>query len=90
MNSYRLFRNGWFSKHIPVVCLIAACHALFSFSMLMRGLLFRTGAIGGMIFLVAIAPLGREAAFPCSLIMAAGLGLLLRKRNDYLWIRTLN
>lgn len=87
-DSYKVFINGWFSAHITaVVCLIAAGQAMIAFSMLMRGTLFRIGAAGGIVFLLAIAPLGVGAAFPCTLLMAASLWILWGRRNEYLWIK---
>jgi len=84
---YRHFINGWFSAHITmVVGFIATCQSLIAISMLFKGWLFKTGAIGAIIFLIAIAPLGFGAAFPCTLIMAAAILLMLRKKEiGYLW-----
>jgi hypothetical protein len=84
---YQHFINGWFSTHITVtIGFIAICQALIALSMLLKGWIFKTGAIGAIIFLLAIAPLGFGSAFPCTLIMAASIWLLLRKKEiDYLW-----
>jgi Domain of unknown function (DUF4342) len=55
--------------------------------MLLKGWVFRAGSIGAIIFLLAIAPLGVGAAFPCTVIVAISTWLLLRnKQIDYLWI----
>ena len=85
-----LYRNiilGWFSHHITlVVGIIATCQALIALSMLLKGMIFRIGAVGGLIFLLAIAPLGVGSAFPCTIILAIGLWLLLRRKDiDYVW-----
>lgn len=84
---YRHFINGWFSAHITLaVGFIATCQLLIAISMFFKGWLFKIGAIGAIIFLTAISPLGFGAAFPCTLIMAAAIILILRKREiDYLW-----
>ena len=84
---YRHFINGWFSTHITLaVGVIATCQALIALSMLLKGWIFKTGATGAIIFLVAIGPLGIGAAFPCTLIMAASIWLLLRnKKINYFW-----
>ena len=84
---YRNFINGWFSTHITLtVGFIATCQSLIAISMLFKGWIFKTGAIGSIIFLIAIAPLGFGAAFPCTLIMAVSILLLLRKKKiNYLW-----
>ena len=85
---YRHFINGWFSTHITLaVGFIATCQALIAFSMLCKGWIFKTGAVGAIIFLLAIAPLGVGSAFPCTVILAVSIWLLLRyKEVDYLWI----
>jgi hypothetical protein len=87
---YRDFINGWFSTHITLtVGTIATCQALIAMSMLLKGWIFKTAAIGAIIFLLAIAPLGVGAAFPCTVIMAVSIWLLLRnKKINYLWIST--
>jgi hypothetical protein len=85
---YRQFIRGWFSSHIrEVVGFIATCQGLIALAMLLRGWLFKIGAIAGIVFLLAILPLGMGSAFPCTLIMAAAMGLLLRGYADYLWRR---
>ncbi len=90
-NWYREFINGWFSKHIPhVVGFIATCQGLIALSMLLKGWLFKTGCIGGIIFLLAIAPLGVGSGFPCTITFALGLGVLFRKGKDYLLLNKIN
>lgn len=85
---YRRFILGWFSSHITLaVGFIATCQALIAIAMLFKGWIFKTGAIGAIIFLLAIAPLGVGSAFPCTIILAAGMWLLLREKEiDYLWV----
>lgn len=85
---YRDFIQGWFSWHITLaVGFIATCQALIAVSMLLRGWIFKTAAIGAVIFLVAIAPLGVGSAFPCTIILAIAMWSLMRQKEiDYLWI----
>ena len=80
--------HGWFSKHITlVVGFIATYQALIAVSMLLKGWIFEMGIIGGIVFLLAIAPLGVGAAFPCTVILAIALWRVLRiKETDYLWL----
>ena len=87
LSVYKQFIRGWFSKHITeMVIFIAACQALIAISMLLKGWVLKTGAIGAIIFLLAIAPLGVGSAFPFSLIASAALYLIIRKgANEYLW-----
>jgi len=84
---YRDFIQGFFSQHITMfVIIIALCQFLIGVSMLLKGVIFRIGAIGGIVFLISIAPLGVGSAFPASVVMAAGLFVLIRKNSiTYLW-----
>lgn len=87
-NLYRDFIQGWFSWHITLaVGFIATCQALIAIAMLLKGWIFKTAATGAIIFLVAIAPLGVGSAFPCTIILATAMWLLMRQKEiDYVWI----
>ena len=89
---YKDFIFGFFSKHITSLVLsVAVCQFLISMSMLLKGIIFRLGTIGGMIFLISIAPLGKGSGFPCSLILAFGLYLLYQKgATEWLWTAIFN
>lgn len=84
---YKQIINGWFSRHIQLsVGFIAICQALIAISMLLHKWLFRTGAIGAIIFLVAIIPFGLGSGFPTTLLMAIAMIIILRKHTDqYIW-----
>jgi hypothetical protein len=84
---YRAFICGWFAGNIKLaVGVIAACQGMIAISMLMKGWVFRVGAIGAMIFLVAILPLGIGSGFPCTAIMVAAIYILLKKADDrFIW-----
>lgn len=84
---YSRFINGWFGQHIQlVVGLIAVCQALIAASMLLKGWIFRAGAAGAILFLLAIIPLGTGSGFPCTAILAIAMGLLLKKHdNRFIW-----
>ncbi|HEX2787384.1 MAG TPA: hypothetical protein VHP32_05710 [Ignavibacteria bacterium] len=84
---YSYIIEGFFGDNITaIVFSIAMCQLMIGVSMLLKGRIFVTGAIGGMIFLICISPLGFGSGFPSTLIMAWGLYLLLNKnRNIYLW-----
>ena len=92
LSVYQQFIRGWFSEHVPeTVGFIATCQALIAVAMLLKGWVLKTGIIGALIFLLAIAPLGIGSAFPFSLIASAALYLIYRKASDnYLWISTKN
>jgi hypothetical protein len=56
--------------------------------MLSKGILFKIAVIGGIVFLVAIAPPGVGSGFPCTLIMAIAMYLLLRhSQMNYVWLK---
>jgi len=85
---YRGFINGWFGRHIPLaVGVIATCQGLIALSMLGKGWVFKLGCAGGIIFLLAIAPLGVGSGFPCTLTFALALATLFNKGKDYWWIK---
>jgi len=47
---------------------------------------FRLACLGGIIFGIAIAPLGIGSAFPATLLMAWAFYILFRKYgHDYIW-----
>jgi hypothetical protein len=76
---YRNIINGVFSQYItPFVSFVAVCQLLIGLAMLSKGIVFKAGCLGGIIFLVAIAPLGVAAAFPATLTWAVGLIILYR------------
>jgi hypothetical protein len=87
MPAYRQFILGWFSRHITVVVAgIATCQALIALSMLMKGTLLKIGGIGAIVFLLAIVPFGVGSGFPCTLIMAIAMFVILRKpTHEFLW-----
>lgn len=75
----RDFINGPFSQvTMPIIALIAVGQMFVGFFLLYRSRrMNRVGLAGGIVFLVSIAPLGFGSAFPASLVMAAGLILIL-------------
>jgi hypothetical protein len=85
---YKTFISGWFSDHIPLaVGFIATGQALIAVSLLTKGWIYKVGLISGIVFLIAIVPLGIGSAFPCTLLLAIALGLL-GNQNQYLWQRS--
>lgn len=80
---YRALILGPFARHVVELVLAIACgQAMIALGLTMRGVLARGAALGGIVFLVAIAPLGVGSAFPSSLLMAGGLAALLRHGLD--------
>jgi len=77
---YKNFIYGIFNEHIALfVTLIASGQILVSALLFMQKTLFKSGVIGGIIFLIAISPLGIGSAFPSTLLMASSLVILYRK-----------
>jgi hypothetical protein len=84
---YRSFINGWFSEHITtIVTVIAICQGLVAIGMLLKGIWVKFACIGGILFLVGIAPIGYYAAFPFSVTVALALFVIYRRDDKrYLW-----
>jgi len=74
---YKQFINGLFSSYTtPIVSGIALGQILVGIFLFMKKKLFLLGILGGIIFLVAISPLGIGSAFPATLLMSISLILL--------------
>jgi len=88
-NFYREFILGWFSGHITeAVGFIATCQALIAISMILKRWWLKAGGIGAIIFLLAIAPLGVGSAFPCTVILAGAMYIvLMAPGHNFLWMR---
>mgnify|MGYP000928301910 CR=1 FL=1 len=74
---YKQIINGTFSEHITgYVSVIAIAQLLIGLGLLARGMIVKFSCIGGIIFLIAIAPLGLGAGFPFSITASIALYLL--------------
>ena len=74
---YQEFIYGLFSAYTSlIVSLIASGQILIGIFLFMKKPLFLLGILGGIIFLVAISPLGIGSAFPSTLLMSISLILL--------------
>jgi hypothetical protein len=79
---YKGFIYGFFSRHTTVIVLsIAAGQLLISVFLFLGKKFFLFGVLGGIIFLLAITPLGLGSAFPATLLMAAALIVLFVKHR---------
>jgi len=77
---YQRFILGTFSEHITsLVGLIALGQLAIAALVAARGRAVQLGLAGAIVFLLAIAPLGRGAAFPFSLTVSAAALVLLRR-----------
>ena len=85
--TYETFINNFFAQNATILVLMIAFGQLgISIGMLLKGKLLKTAAIGAIIFLLAIAPLGVAAAFPFSLIVSVAAFLVFRyKGQEFLW-----
>ncbi|NIM90199.1 MAG: hypothetical protein GTO17_04545 [Candidatus Aminicenantes bacterium] len=74
---YKKFIYGVFSSYTSlIVSLIALGQILVGVFLFMKRTLFFLGILGGIVFLLAISPLGIGSAFPSTLLMAISLVLL--------------
>ncbi|MCB0489935.1 MAG: hypothetical protein KDC99_15740 [Cyclobacteriaceae bacterium] len=84
---YKSFIDGWFKDHITIVVVaIAIGQALIAIGIILNGTLVRLAAIGAILFLIGIAPLGVGSAFPFSITASVAAWLIIRRKNlEYLW-----
>jgi hypothetical protein len=83
LEPYRRFILGPFARHVGVmVGAIAFGQAAIAVLVALRGRLVTLGLAGAMVFLLAIAPLGRGSAFPFSLIVSFAALRLMRHRYE--------
>jgi hypothetical protein len=76
---YSSFINGFFREYTQLIVLVIALGQLSIAALLSgNGNRLRLGAVGGVVFFFAIAPLGIGSAFPTSLIMAVALIVMQR------------
>ncbi len=80
---YRSVILGPFAAHAQrYVLMIAMCQLLIGAYTCYKGRPMNVAMIGGIIFLLAIAPLGIGSAFPSTLIMALAFVILLGRKID--------
>jgi hypothetical protein len=85
--AYSKFINGFFSQHITeIVCSIAAAQFLIALGLILHKTWVKLACIGGIIFGLAIAPLGVGSGFPSTVSMAVAFFILLQKQNHgFIW-----
>lgn len=80
--TYRRFILGLFDRFAtPIVVTIGLGQFLIAFSMFTKGDWFRLGCLGGLVFCLAIAPLGLGSAFPSSLLFALAFYRLYQQQH---------
>jgi hypothetical protein len=84
---YSQFIDGFFSQHITVfVFAIAVGQFLIFLGLVLNKTWTKLGCIGGVIFGLAIAPLGVGSAFPATVSMAIAFLILARNYDhDFIW-----
>lgn len=84
---YSDFINGFFSHHITLfVFAIAVGQFLIFTGLLLNNTWTKLACIGGIIFGLAIAPLGVGSAFPSTVSMAIAFYILAsRYKHDFIW-----
>jgi hypothetical protein len=75
LDLYVEFIQGFFRENARIIVKIIAFGQLLTGALLLvkKGRTRFSGVLGGIIFFIAIAPLGIGSAFPATLIMALGL-----------------
>jgi hypothetical protein len=85
--AYSNFINGFFSQHITAFVLSIAIGQFSIFTgLLLNKLWVKLACIGGILFGLAIAPLGVGSAFPSTVGMAFAFYILATKyEHDFIW-----
>ena len=77
LDLYRDFIYGYFKEHtIEIVSVIALGQLVVALLLSSSGLFLKLGSIGGVIFFIAMAPLGVGSAFPATLLLALAIILM--------------
>ena len=87
LSLYKDFINGFFSAHIrEFVVPIAISQFLIAVGLLLNNVWTKFACFAGILFGLAIGPLGIGSAFPATLIMAIVFLVLLTKYDhDFIW-----
>ena len=77
LDFYRDFIYGYFKEHtIEIVSVIGLGQIAIAALLSTSSVFLKLGSIGGVIFLIAMAPLGFGSAFPATLLLALALVLM--------------
>ncbi len=84
---YSDFIDGFFSRHItPFVFTIAVGQFLIFLGLILNRTWTKLACAGGIIFGLAIAPLGVGSAFPATVSMSIAFFILFRKyHHEFIW-----
>lgn len=71
LSFYKDAIRGFFADQVVIIITVISIGQLYvGLSMMYENWRFRAGCVGGIVFGLAIAPLGAGSAFPCSLILS--------------------
>lgn len=84
---YRDFISTFFAQHIQAIVIsIASGQLLIGMGMMLYGNWVRLACLGGILFSLAIAPLGVGAGFPSTVLLAIALYILyIQPHHDFIW-----
>lgn len=84
---YSHFINGFFAKYVTTFVLVIAIGQFLVFAgLVLNRLWVKLACIGGLIFGLAIAPLGVGSGFPATISMAVAFYILMtRYEHDFIW-----
>jgi hypothetical protein len=89
LDVYKDFISGCFRQNTSwVVAGIATCQGMIAIAMLLKGRIYKLACTGGIIFFLAIIPLGGGSGSPSTLSFAIALFILSRRGKEYLWKRS--
>ncbi|MEO9870603.1 hypothetical protein [Ekhidna sp.] len=81
---YRAFIDGYFEQHIQeIILVIAIGQFLLALGFFYGSFLLKPAIIGGIVFSIALIPLGIGAALPLPIIMGFSLWVLLAKGSHF-------
>jgi hypothetical protein len=85
INFYVEFITGFFRDHAEVIVKVIAMGQILIGALLLtkKGRMKLPAVIGGILFFIAIAPLGLGSALPATLIMALGLFMGYKRSVDH-------
>ena len=75
--------TGWFAANVTaIVTAVSIAQGLIALGLLLGGIYARIAAIGTMLFLLAVLPLGIGSAFPAPILMAIGAFFVYRNTEN--------
>ena len=80
---YSAIMTGWFAANVTeIVTIVSIGQGLLAVGLLLGGIYARIAAIGTIIFLLIVLPLGLGSAFPAPILMAIGAYFVYRNTES--------